>query len=48
MLRKILNFLERDKDITVYDEFHYIFITFRELVKIIYCNFTGVKYSTGN
>lgn len=35
MLRKIKNFLERDKDITLYEEFHYIFITLRELIEVI-------------
>lgn len=35
MLKKIYNFFERDKDITFYDEFHYVFITFKELVKVI-------------
>ena len=28
-------FFERDRDITYYDEFHYIFITLKELVKVI-------------
>jgi len=31
----ILNFFERDSDITLYDEFHYIYITLRETIKII-------------
>lgn len=35
MLYKIKHFLERDKDITLYDEFHYIFITLRELIEVI-------------
>jgi hypothetical protein len=35
MIKKILNFFERDKDITYYDEFHYIFITLRELIEVI-------------
>ena len=35
MIKKILHFLERDKDITLYDEFHYIYITLEELVKVI-------------
>jgi len=34
-LFKFLKFFERDKDITYYDEFHYIFITLRELVQVI-------------
>jgi hypothetical protein len=29
------NFLERDSDITSYDEWHYIFICLRELIDII-------------
>jgi len=40
----ILEFLKRDKDITLYDEWHYIFITLRELSKIIYSNITKTKY----
>ena len=32
---KYLDFFKRDKDITYYDEFHYIFITLKELVKVI-------------
>jgi hypothetical protein len=35
VLKKIQKFLERDKDITCYDEFHYIYITLRELVEVI-------------
>ena len=35
MVKRILNFFERDKDITVYDEMHYIYITFKELIKVI-------------
>lgn len=35
MLKKIKQFLERDQDITYYDEFHYIFITLRELIEVI-------------
>jgi hypothetical protein len=30
-----LRFFERDQDISVYDEFHYIFITLRELIEVI-------------
>lgn len=33
--RKWFEFLERDKDITYYDEFHYIYITLRELIEVI-------------
>lgn len=35
MIKKIKKFLERDKDITLYDEWHYIYITFKELVEVI-------------
>jgi len=35
MLKKIKKFLERDSDVTYYDEFHYIYITFKELVEVI-------------
>jgi hypothetical protein len=35
MVKKILNFFERDSDITVYQEFHYIYITLKELVEVI-------------
>ena len=35
MIKHILNLLERDQDITVYDEFHYIYITLKELIKVI-------------
>jgi len=31
----LLNFFERDKDITVYDEFHYIYITIKETISIL-------------
>jgi len=31
----ICRFFERDQDITYYEEFHYIFITLRELVGVI-------------
>jgi len=34
-MNKVKRFLTRDKDITYYDEFHYIFITLRELIRII-------------
>ena len=34
-MNKVKRFLQRDKDITYYDEFHYIFITLRELIRII-------------
>ena len=35
MLKKIKHFLQRDQDITLYDEWHYIFITLRELVEVV-------------
>ena len=35
MIKKILIILERDSDITYYDEFHYIYITLKELVEVI-------------
>ncbi len=35
MIKKIKSFFERDKDITLYDEFHYIHITLKELLKVI-------------
>jgi hypothetical protein len=36
---KLLEFFERDKDVSFYDEFHYIYITLKELSKIIYCHY---------
>jgi hypothetical protein len=35
MIKKILIILERDQDITYYDEIHYIYITLKELVEVI-------------
>lgn len=35
VLKSIREFLKRDQDITYYDEFHYIYITLKELVKVI-------------
>jgi hypothetical protein len=35
MLSKIKHFLERDSDITYYDEFHYIYITVKEIISIL-------------
>jgi len=35
VLKNILQSLQRDKDITLYDEWHYIFITLRELIEVI-------------
>lgn len=37
MINKIKNILERDADITYYDEWHYIFITLRELINVLKC-----------
>ena len=31
----MFKFFERDQDITFYDEWHYIYITLKELVKVI-------------
>ena len=35
MWKRVIDIFERDHDITVYDEFDYIYITIRELVKVI-------------
>ena len=35
MIKRILNFFERDSDITYGDEFHYIYITLKETIKIL-------------
>jgi hypothetical protein len=35
MIKKIKSFFERDKDITLYDEFHYIYITLKQLIYVI-------------
>jgi hypothetical protein len=35
MIKKITHFLKRDSDITYYEEFHYIYITLKELVEVI-------------
>jgi hypothetical protein len=35
MIKNILNFFERDKDITVYDEFHYVYICLKETISIM-------------
>jgi hypothetical protein len=35
MWKRILDIFERDSDITYGDEFHYIYITIRELVEVI-------------
>ena len=36
--KKWFDFFERDKDITYYDEFHYIYITLKEVAKILTIN----------
>lgn len=35
MINKIREVLKRDSDITYYDEFHYIYITLKELIEVI-------------
>lgn len=35
MLSQIQKFLKRDQDITYRDEFHYIYITLKELIEVI-------------
>ena len=35
MINKILHFFERDSDVTYGNEFHYIYITLKELVEVI-------------
>jgi hypothetical protein len=35
MIKKILDILERDQDITLYEEFHYIYITIKETISIL-------------
>ena len=34
-IKNIRHFMERDSDITYGDEFHYIYITLRETIKIV-------------
>jgi hypothetical protein len=34
-IRHMLSWMTRDKDITYYEEFHYIYITIRELIEVI-------------
>ena len=34
-IKKYFDFFERDQDITVYDEFHYIYITLKETLNIL-------------
>jgi hypothetical protein len=48
VLKRIQNFLERDQDITYYDEFHYIYITLKELLKIIIQHYAENTDSTSN
>ena len=35
MIKKIREALQRDSDITYYEEFHYIYITLKELMEVI-------------
>jgi homospermidine synthase len=35
MIKKILDILERDSDITYREEFHYIYITIKETISIL-------------
>jgi len=35
MINKIREALQRDSDITYYEEFHYIYITLKELIEVI-------------
>ena len=35
MVKRILDIFERDSDVTYGDEFHYIYITLKELVEVI-------------
>ena len=35
MVKRILDIFERDFDVTYADEFHYIYITLKELVEVI-------------
>lgn len=35
MLKKFIQKFQRDKDITLYDEWHYIFITLVELIQVL-------------
>ena len=35
MIKNLQHFLQRDHDITYGDEFHYIYITLKELVKVV-------------
>jgi hypothetical protein len=43
-IKKVIEFFERDSDITLYDEWNYIYITLRELFKIVSTNsFTYIK-----
>lgn len=35
MIKKVLLILERDQDITVLAEFHYIYITLKELIVVM-------------
>lgn len=34
-MKKFFEFFERDSDITLYDEWHYVYITLKECLKIL-------------
>lgn len=36
IVKKVIEFFERDKDISYYDEWNYIYITVKETFKIIF------------
>lgn len=48
MKLKILNFFERDKDITVSEEWSYIYITIKETFKILIQHYGKKANSTTN
>jgi len=35
VLKRMLDIFERDQDITLYEEFHYIYITIKETISIL-------------
>ena len=35
MIKRLQHFLQRDQDITLYEEFHYIYITIKETISIL-------------
>ena len=54
MIKRLQNFLQRDQDITLYEEFHYIYITIKETISILRNNSNtgtltnGPTYSSAN